>query len=300
VFTYNRLEGLKRLWKSLATSRYGTDVVALKVFFDYKDAAHRDTTEQWLNENAKKTWTYGPVTLHRRETNVGLKHNIIEAWYPLDDSPEEVVAFFEDDIEVSEYWYEWVRTALVKYAPQRNGTKSKQFLGISLYRPIHDELTGHKMKMHMEHPTTPFMFQQPCSWGAVYFGSAWKQFRNYYTRTRHENPVVESIDISSNTWDSKSSWKKYLIKHMIEEGSYMLYANFPDKAVLSTNHLMKGEHPLPPRHLFELPLLTTEVVTAYRQKQKEYDPLAIPAFEAVPVYNVVVERVASVDALTKG
>ena len=81
----------------------------------------------------------------------------------------------------------------------------------------------------------------------------------------------------------------------------MLYANFPEKTVLSTNHLMKGEHPLPPRHLFELPLLTKEVVERYRGGAKgnqDYDPLAMPTFREVKVYNVVVvERVASIKAL---
>ena len=61
--------------------------------------------------------TLGPsVSVHRRETNVGLKHNIMEAWYPLrPESSDEAVAFFEDDIEVSPYWYEWVRVAMVTY-----------------------------------------------------------------------------------------------------------------------------------------------------------------------------------------
>ena len=37
-------------------------------------------------------------------------------------------------------------------------------------------------------------------------------------------------------------------------GWFMVYPNLPDTMVLSTNHLLQGEHPLPPRRYFELPL----------------------------------------------
>eukprot|EP00760_Papus_ankaliazontas_P023163 PhM_4_TR1961/c0_g1_i1/m.96298 len=295
VFTYNRLPGLQRIWRSLVEAHYPVgDVVTMKVMYDYKNG-ERDDTEHWLLTNAVN-WPHGPVSVHKREANVGLKHNIMEAYYPLRGDSDEVVAFFEDDIEVSPYWYTWTREALVRYHDQ--WVNNTQFLGLSLYRPIHDELTSHKMPMHTEHPTTPFLFQQPCSWGAVYLPAAWMRFRQFYTQHRGENPNVKSVWVSSNSWDHKTSWKKYLIKHMIEDGAFMLYANFPSKAVLSTNHLMKGEHPTPPRHLFELPLLTKQIVDEYSSKTGgTYNPLAFPAFSKLPIYNVVVSRVGSLSEL---
>jgi hypothetical protein len=258
VFTYRRLAGLKRLLTSLSSAWYMGHDVSLTIFLDFpkKGSSVRDDDGTRKFVSSYK-WPHGRLTVHRRLANAGLKKTIMESWYPSADS-DEVTAFFEDDIEVSPLWYSWAMAALAKYA-NKNSPQPEGLLGISLFRPIHDELSGRSCKLGSDTPV--FALQQPCSWGAVFLPGPWRAFRDWYddfTSKGDQDALVALSDGSeptSNTWDRHSSWKKYLIKVMVERGWYMVYPNPPDQTVLSTNHLMKGEHPLPNRKLFELPLL---------------------------------------------
>jgi hypothetical protein len=301
VFTYNRLAGLKRLWQSLVAADYagGSQLIEMNVMLDLK-ASDRDGTLQWLKQ---QHWPHGPFNLHRREVNVGLKKGIIEAWYPTSD--DEFAAFFEDDIEVSIFWYQWAIRGILRYyyqaaigdsphslvvgdAKLNSAEADPKLLGLSLYRPIHDELSGHGCEV--KNGNLPFALQQPCSWGAVYFPRPWRYFRDWYDSTKSVEPRVETQDgrePTSNTWASKSSWKKYLIKLMYDQGMFMIYPNPPDRKVLSTNHLMKGEHPTPPRKLFELPLVDRVFETLY----------SFPDLKELSVYDVLFDPIGHVQDL---
>lgn len=50
--------------------------------------------------------------------------------------------------------------------------RSPRLIGLSLYRPIHDELNSRGI--HVANNNDPFVFQSPCSWGAVYFPGPWR------------------------------------------------------------------------------------------------------------------------------
>ena len=49
----------------------------------------------------------------------------------------------------------------------------------------------------------------------------------------------------SNMWPTKQSWKKFLIRVMVDEAMFMIYPNFPDMKVMTTNHALPGEHRIP-------------------------------------------------------
>lgn len=331
VFTYCRLAGLERLLKSLAGADYNGDTVALRVFIDHpkKNAKPRDTADHrtTLKFLDSLRWAHGPLTLHRRQANAGLKRSIIEAWYPA--SMDEAGAFFEDDIEVSPLWYVWATRALAEYAPPppapaddataaddntearhghggaahraKPGSKhAGKLLGVSLFRPIHDELSGHGCVVANDF--SPFALQQPCSWGAVYLPGPWRRFRGWYDAHASEPAELRDdndprIDPSSNTWPSESSWKKYLIKLMYESGWFMVYPNLPGRMVLSTNHLMKGEHNLPPRKLFELPLLTDRRVDDIADADARRSMSQFPPLDEMLAFDVMFHAVQTVGAL---
>jgi hypothetical protein len=206
-------------------------------------------------------WSHGPVIVHRREINVGPQENILEAWYPLES--DETAAFFEDDIEVSPYWFKWATLAIETNGPfstNKAGADPK-LIGVSLFRPIHDYQSDGDVyeKLLACTKDTPFILQQPCSWGAVYFAEPWRKFRKWYEEARREVPVLsETSEVPkyrSSRFEAKVSWKKYLLKIMHERGWYMIYPNFPNDENLAKNHLMPGEHPAPPKDLFMLPLV---------------------------------------------
>lgn len=291
VFTYNRLNGLKVLLRSLVDADYlGRSDITLRIFLDFPKKADMklDGTRAFLDTFH---WPHGPYHLHRRLGNHGLKKTIMESWYPTAD--DEVAAFFEDDIEVSLVWFKWVDTAIRSY-----GLRDPKMLGLSLYRPIRDELSG-KDVLNPTEDFTPYVLQQPCSWGAVYFPKPWRVFRNWYDANSNISPTLfdpsnPSINPSSNTWPSGSSWKKYLIKVMYDEGWFMVYPHFPDRMVLSTNHLLPGVHNLPPRKLFELPLVPPEAQLSEGHRRALS---AFPPLKSMKAFDVMYKHVGNLDRL---
>jgi hypothetical protein len=294
VFTYNRIGGLRTLLHSLVAADFlGRTDIRLHVFLDYpkKPETRLDGTREYLDSFV---WPHGPFDIHRRLANAGLRKTIMESWYPRRD--DEVAAFFEDDIEVSREWFRWVDGGMRAYFGA--ATVDPKLLGLSLYRPIHDELSGRDVRK----PTndgSPFLLQQPCSWGAVFFPQPWRKFRQWYDEHRSEpaeliDPQRPGVRPSSNTWDSASSWKKYLIKLMYSEGWFMVYPNFGVSTVLSTNHLLPGVHNTPPKDLFELPLVPP--LESMTDDDKRVLAL-FPPLESLVTYDVMFKKVSSLAEL---
>jgi hypothetical protein len=114
----------------------------------------------------------------------------------------------------------------------------------------------------------------PCSWGALYFGDAFRKFFDYLEfrlstqRDNNTRVFVQEFDqhsakrVVSRSTGWSASWKKYLIELMWMEGTFLLYPRFVDGAALSTNHLAQGAHirANDTQHLasdYTIPLLTS-------------------------------------------
>ncbi|KIJ65143.1 hypothetical protein HYDPIDRAFT_153126, partial [Hydnomerulius pinastri MD-312] len=84
----------------------------------------------------------------------------------------------------------------------------------------------------------------PCSWGALYFPSHWREFHDYLSirLSQHAFPISTTVvpGVRSNKWTK--SWKKYFIELVYLRGYVMLYANYEDFVSFSTNHLEVGSH----------------------------------------------------------
>jgi hypothetical protein len=113
----------------------------------------------------------------------------------------------------------------------------------------------------LPHPSTPYLSQIPCSWGAVYFPEHWREFHEYLPpRLSGASLGVDQHivpNVRSNKWSK--SWKKYFIELVYLRGYVMLYPNYENFVSLSTNHLEVGSHVKNPsrekKELFLLPLM---------------------------------------------
>lgn len=149
--------------------------------------------------------------------------------------------------------------------------RSPQLFGISLYQQKNVELhlEGRRpfnarrlfSETQVSSPSTPYLSQIPCSWGAVYFPEHWREFHDYlsvrlseFSLSIDQNVVPE---LRSNSWTK--SWKKYFIELVYLRGYVMLYPNYEDFVSLSTNHLEVGSHVKnrspEKKELFLLPLM---------------------------------------------
>ena len=156
----------------------------------------------------------------------------------------------EDDCEVSTFFFRYllmvleiydIPNGLPKNSKQLFASKLGKLVGISLYTPLLNEIVDppqcwNSTSMFKEtyrpssssvpfipafkalsaHPSTPscpalYLFQLPCSWGALYFPWWWIRLQRYYnyrqsSRNLHLDSLYNVPNSRSNQW--LTSWKK--------------------------------------------------------------------------------------------
>ncbi|KAL7226043.1 hypothetical protein ACSBR1_021227 [Camellia fascicularis] len=165
TITQNRAYSLTRLLNSLNNSYYLGDEISITVNMDSK------VDEPTIKLVNSFKWPHGPKTLRRRIIQGGLIRTISESGHPA--SNDDCGLLLEDDIEVSPYYYLWIKYALLKYQAPVSDLSS-----ISLYMPRLVEAIKESPKWNAIeffkhiHPNTPYLHQLPCSWGALFFPKA--------------------------------------------------------------------------------------------------------------------------------
>lgn len=240
IITQNRANSLTRLLQSLSKAYYVGDEIPITFNMDTK------VDEATIKLVSNFSWPHGQKILRRRIIQGGLIRAVSESWYPSSD--DDFGLLLEDDIEVSPYYYLWIKYALLAYHydPQ---ISLPQLSSISLYTPRLVEVVKERPKWNATeffkyvHPNTPYLHQLPCSWGAVFFPKQWREFYVYmntrFTEDAKQNPV-QIPKSRTNGW--QASWKKFLIDMMYLRGYVSLYPNFPNQASFSTNHMEPGAH----------------------------------------------------------
>jgi hypothetical protein len=202
---------------------------------------------------------------------------------------------------------------------------ASQLFGISLYQQKVIELrpTGRQpfnartllRSSSLAEPTTPYLSQIPCSWGALYFPSHWREFHDYLSLrlSQRDLPISHTIvpGVRSNKWSK--SWKKYFIELVYLRGYVMLYPNYDDFVSLSTNHLEVGSHVREEpgevyerkKRLFSLPLMRLAGALASSVGEAAHGPRlldlpggVLPDWERLPVLDLVGEM-SSMDVIQK-
>lgn len=267
VITDNRPNSLQRLFDSLVSAHYFGDTLDLRINLEQTSDA---PTMQAAHDFQ---WDHGHVFLHHRVIHGGLLPAVVESWFP--NSNDSYGLLLEDDVELSPFFYAWIKMTLLRYRYGAARQRSSNLFGISLYQQKHLELRlegRHRFSARtkfaaagLENIGTPYLSQIPCSWGAVYFPEHWREFHTYLSlrlsETAWDLREVIVPNVRSNKWTR--SWKKYFIELVYLRGYVMLYPNYQDYVSLSTNHLEIGTHVrkttsdayLKKKNLFLLPLM---------------------------------------------
>ncbi|KAF7294465.1 Succinate dehydrogenase [ubiquinone] iron-sulfur subunit, mitochondrial [Mycena kentingensis (nom. inval.)] len=299
VITQDRPQSLRRLLSSLTGARYFGDTVNMRL--NMEQSSDRDTMEML----GKYTWNHGSVSAHRRVVHAGLITAVVESWYP--HSNDDYGLLLEDDVELSPLFYAWVKMTILRYRYGQERDRTKSLFGISLYQLKNTELRlqGRQQfdprklfaENHFPHPSTPYLSQVPCSWGAVYFPEHWREFHDYLAERLSQSRmrIGENVvaDVRSNNWSR--SWKKFFIELVHLRGYVMLYPNYADFASFSTNHLEVGSHvkerSRDKQKAFRRPLLELREV---RRLVDELPARTLPGWRALPVLNLTGYLVAHV------
>ncbi|GLJ49278.1 hypothetical protein SUGI_1041310 [Cryptomeria japonica] len=284
IITQNRAVSLKRLLDSLTDAYYVGDEIVITFNMDSAvDAGTLKTVDSFV-------WPYGEKIIRRRIIQGGLIRAVSESWYPSSD--DDFGLLLEDDIEVSPFYYMWLKYALLAYHydPQ---VSLPELNAIALYTPRVIEVVKERPKWNATeafkavHPNTPYLHQLPCSWGSLFFPQKWREFYKYmnmrYTDDAKKNPV-QIPKSRTNGW--QASWKKFLIDVMYLRGYVTLYPNFPNQRSFSTNHMEPGAHIgakdnnlTHKKEDFEVPLMKEDFTKLFPQQK-------LPPISKVPVVNL--------------
>ncbi|KAG1850651.1 hypothetical protein F4604DRAFT_1592745 [Suillus subluteus] len=267
VITDHRPHSLQRLLTSLTRARYFGERIGLRI--NLEQTADLET----LRVVQDFEWPHGDVFVHHRVIHGGLLPAVVESWYP--NSNDSYGLLLEDDIEVSPLFFAWIKMTILRYRHGGPENISPSVFGISLYQQKMVELRPEGRRSFdaralfttdgIPNPSTPYLSQIPCSWGAVYFPEHWREFHDYLSirLSEHSMKIYENVvpNIRSNKW--VKSWKKYFIELVYLRGYVMLYPNYANFTSLSINHLEIGSHVkdqpaeeyLRKKALFMLPLM---------------------------------------------
>uniref|UniRef100_A0A6N2KRA1 Glycosyl transferase 64 domain-containing protein n=1 Tax=Salix viminalis TaxID=40686 RepID=A0A6N2KRA1_SALVM len=210
IITQNRAPSLTRLLKSLSDAYYVGDEIPISFNVDSK------VDEETIRLVSSFNWPHGPKTLRRRIIQEADSSGM--SWYPSSD--DDYGLLLEDDIEVSPFYYLWIKYALLAYHydPQ---VSLPELSSISLYTPRLVEVVKERPKWNATdffkrvHPNTPYLHQLPCSWGSVFFPKQWREFYVYMNMRFTEDAKANPVQIpKSRTNGWQASWKKFLIDMM--------------------------------------------------------------------------------------
>lgn len=187
---------------------------------------------------------------------------------------------------------------------------SSKLFGISLYqqkilelRPTGRQPFSARALFRSTSSSTPYLSQIPCSWGALYFPSPWREFHDYLSLRLSQSalpirsPIVPGV--RSNKWTK--SWKKYFIELVYLRGYVMVYPNYDDFVSLSTNHLEVGSHVKDEpgemyekkKHMFSLPLMHLSGAlardAAHGPRLLDLPGGTLPDLDRLPVLDLVGE-----------
>lgn len=229
VFTWNRISSLKRLTDSLIAAEYLNYNVSITFYIEHNFPL------SILNYIQSINWKHGQKSIVIRKNHYGLEKNIVNSWNPI--SNDQYAFFFEDDIEVNSRFFLFIEKIL------KDTYCRKELVGISLNTPNYDEVNIEgsiwQPEIILKKKENLFLFQQPSSWGALYFPVSWRNFLKYYRirKTLSLNEIVPCTKI--NRWIF--SWKKYFMEYMIIYSKMMLYPSFSGGS-FSCHHNEPGVH----------------------------------------------------------
>lgn len=234
---YNRVSCLRRLLNSLDKAIYPDDNVTLIISIDNSG---NNSVE---NMASAFVWKYGEKKIVTYPERQGLRQHILKCGDMVKDY--DAVVILEDDVIVSEGYYQFVCETYEKYH------MDNQIAGISLYNYLWNENACLPFSPALSNYDVYFM-QMSQSWGQVWTKEQWSDFRSWYNSNDYEFNCQKDIPNTVSNWPS-SSWKKYHIKYCIEKNKFLV---FPYKS-LSSCYSDVGEHCKKQNAFLQVPLLNS-------------------------------------------
>lgn len=197
------------------------------------------------------------------ERNHGLRQAWFGAWYPKPD--DEYCIIIEDDLEVSPFWYTWLKKAWLKYGHRedmagialqvRGCARETEFENvpnnaICFQRQYLMFKKPERSDMEIINNHEPFLYKLVGTWAFSPHPKNWRLFLDWFNSMDVDNfdPYVPGLITSDwlhmhnqmgkrhMTWEQ---WHVYWCEH---HNQYTMYINLPNQFVLASNWREAGVH----------------------------------------------------------
>lgn len=216
---YNRLKSMKRLLGSLLNAHYHVSNIPLVISIDCSgDGELYDYVRAF-------EWPFGPKYVNIQTERLGLLKHVLQCggltmYF-------KAVVLLEDDVYVSEYFYDYITKAVeYYYDDERIG-------GISLYR---NEMGGTLPIALPQDGKDVFLRQSVASWGECWTDRMWSGFQRWFDSPAKRD--LSLIDMPEYIKGWKKAWSKFYMAYQIVNDKYFV---FPSVS-LTTCFSEAGEH----------------------------------------------------------
>ncbi|KAG7355507.1 hypothetical protein IV203_000193 [Nitzschia inconspicua] len=243
ILSMDRFDSLQRLISSLQESKYDDDdVIDLVIRFDRPDIQYHKPWLQRVREFRNSLrWKHGNIRIAIANKTLGLAESWFRAWSPSSDDERAVI--FEDDLEVSPIWYQWLKNVHDMYAGNRDD--------LAAFSLSHQHLVPLKgsNKTAKEFPDgEPFMYALLGSHGFSPLAKIWKEFLEFVhcTQRRGDNVSIATPELITSDWyhsvvSKQSMWTQHFIYFTKHHNLYNIY-QFPRDKALTAHWQEKGAH----------------------------------------------------------
>ncbi|CAH1782136.1 unnamed protein product [Owenia fusiformis] len=213
LLTQKRTKSLKACLDHINNAEYHGEKVVLDIWID------REKNTEALNKEhfeMVKKFTFKSHIIkcvHIQDKHVGIYGQWIDTWN-IGPNNKEIGVILEDDVDVSPYFYKWLKSVHLKY--QHREDVSGVGLSTTYPDPVADRdscwgrmnATGqrrnkcNKVRVPLKNNTV-YMYKIPTTWGFSPKLSSWKKFQTWYHDIRRSNktfrPIIDA-KIIHNTW----------------------------------------------------------------------------------------------------
>lgn len=221
VVGYNRIPAIKRLLKSLVDAKYDVINVPLVISIDGSG------NQQLYDYVLQFEWPHGDKYVNIQKERLGLKNHIFQCF----DYSQYFrgVILLEDDVFVSEYFYQYVISALDAYE------NDDRIAEIALYK---DEMNGYQGLpfLPVQNGSDTYLLQDVCTSGECVTWKMWKEFRKWLEL--HSDDKFLDVDMPDTMKRWERAWSKAYNAYVVSNKKYIVYPH----TALTTNFNDVGEH----------------------------------------------------------
>ena len=201
---YNRIKSMTRLLLSLERAQYPHDDIPLVISIDCSgDTNLYDYVQQF-------EWKHGTKYVNIQKERLGLRKHIIQCG----DLTKyfRAIILLEDDIFVSEYFYQYVEKVVdFYYNDDRVG-------GMSLYQ---NEMGGTFPVIYMNDGSDTYLKAGAASWGECWTDKQWSKFKEWYVNFSDERFKDLNMPEYVKRWTK--AWSKYYMAYLVDTSRYFVF-----------------------------------------------------------------------------